>query len=1122
VPKRSSKTARIAATALYRDVLAPKHRSLFLPRYVAAKADESRWATNDRTAAHGVVVEWARLANTNALKHKETALDGDFLERVFGKVLGYRSVSESPQAYHRQKQFHVHGVGTADGALGAFTDADPTSPIAIIELKGADTDLDHDKSNGRTPVQQLWDYLNALPDTPWGIVSNYRTIRLYHRDRTPQAYEEFHFPDLIDPTQFARFWYLFERGGLIKSKIEPARAERLLEETRERQKEAGDGLYDAYSHQRTALIRHLIDEHKLAYDDAIAAAQKLLDRVIFVAFCADRGLLPHHIIDTAIKDRPKFSRVTNPVWSNFRTLFGWIDKGDAEMEIPPFNGGLFAPDPVVDNLNLDDRWTEFFRTVDTYDFRDEVNVEVLGHLFEKSITELEKLRVVGFFGPQAGKPDQPEMPKSALRKRFGIYYTPVDFTELIVNHTVGKLIEQRVDPLQTIDKKLEALRSLMIVDPACGSGAFLIAAYARLDAAYGELVRLLRIDGKEKKAAALEAAYPDYILHDNLYGVDLSTESVEITQLALWVRSARKDKTLADLSKNIVCGNSLVSDPTVHPRAMSWQDMFPEVFTAGGFDCVIGNPPWERMKLQQREFFALGAPDIASALSAATRKKLIAEAEKTRPELFQRFTEAAASAERTLAYIRACDAFPLTARGDVNTYMVFAELARKLVAPTGRVGLLVPSGIATDDTTKHFFSDLMDKQRLVALYDFENRKGVFPDVDGRFKFSVLLMTGEKVKTPQASFVFFAHQVEDLADKHRQIELSAKDLKLVNPNTKTCPIFRSRRDAELTKAIYRRVPVLIDENRKAGGNPWGVRFVRMFDQTNDAEKFVDGATLKEQGYTLDGNRWTKEKKDRYLPLYEAKMVQAYDHRAAGVRIEAGNWMRQGQTDDTSLVEHQNPEFAVQPRFWVNEAEVDGTFEKRPEFFLGFKDITSPTNQRTMIASFIPFAAVTNHFPLLHSTIDARLQSCLLGNLNSYAFDYVTRQKIGGITLNFFIVEQLPTLPPDAYAEKCPWAKKQTLERWISERVLRLTCTSDDMHPLSKAAGFKPGVVKWKEEERAQIRAELDAAYFRLYGIAEDEVEYILGTFQGVIDEDQGHGGLGPTRRRIHEAMAWIKQ
>ncbi len=1114
------KTARVVATGLFRDVVAPKHRTLFLPRFLAAKSTETRWQGPDRDKAHAIIIEWAKLADTHALDHKETALDGDFLEHIFGKALGYKSVSESPQAYQRQKQFHVPGIGTADGALGAFTDTDHKKPVAVVELKGGDTDLDHDKFNGRTPVDQLWDYLRYLPDCPWGIISNYRTIRLYHRDRTPLAYEEFHFHDLIDPANFAKLWYVFERGGLLASKVEPARALALLKETRERQKEAGDDLYEAYSNQRTALIRHLIEEPKLAYDDAIAGAQKLLDRVVFIAFCADRGLLPQNIIETAIKDRPKFSRVTNPIWNNFRTLFGWVDKGERAMDIPPFNGGLFATDKLVDNLNLSDDWTHFFATVDTYDFRDEVNVEVLGHLFEKSITELEKYRVVGLYGPQAANGDQPEMPKSALRKRFGIYYTPPEFTELIVNETVGKLIEQRVDPLPTVDKKLAALRALKIVDPACGSGAFLIAAYHRLKDAYGDLVRLLRIDRDEKAATGLEEAYPDYILHDNLYGVDLSHEAVEITQLALWLQSARKGKTLADLSKNIVEGNSLVTDKTIHPKAMNWGDTFPQVMVRGGFDCVIGNPPWERIKQQKREFFSL-VPEVIAEPHPAKARTLIETFEKSKPDLYKRWTDALAGSEALSSHLRKSGHFELTARGDVNTYMVFAELARKLVAPNGRAGLLVPSGIATDDTTKHFFADLMEKQSLVALFDFENKKGHFQDVHRAFKFSVLLMTGSAVKHPQASFVFFAHDIEDLAEKERQITLSARDLKLVNPNTRTCPIFRTKRDAELTKAIYRRVPVMVDKARKEGGNGWSVRLWTMFHQSGDAEHFKRPDELKDQGCKLQDGDFVESKGKRFVPVYEAKMVQSFDHRAASIETTSTNWLRHGQTDETSLVEHQNPEFRAIPRWWADIEAVKASCEGETRWgFITFKDISSATNQRTMIASAVPFVAMTHHLPIIDTGFDIRRSLCLLANYNAFAYDYVARQKLGGTTFGFYHLEQLPTLPPDVYGDKCPWDKNHTLEEWISERVLRLTCTSNDMLPLAKAADFKPGVVKWKDAERDQIRAELDAAYFRLYGIANDDIEYILGTFQGVRDEDEAHDGVGHTRKLIRDALERI--
>lgn len=1113
--KRSN---REVSPLLLVDSFKRRHLRLFLPRLLDQEACSPCHEGPSLDKARTILKNWADLADRGQLNHKETALDAEFLEKVFGDALGYRSVSESPQEYHREKQYSVPGAGTADGALGFFSTDGRNCPRALIELKGADTDLDHDKSNGRTPVQQCWDYLRECPDCPWGIVSNYVTIRLYHRDRTSRAYEEFTVNDFRDEKRFRHFYHIFERGGLLGNKIHGPRAMALLERTEERQKQVGDELYNDYSHQRIELIHHLVRERHLSEAEGIHIAQKILDRIIFIAFCEDRGLLPDGLISRTYSEIPPFARAVNPRWRNFKDLFNAVDQGDDRLGIPGYNGGLFREDPAVDNLELDDKWTHFFSGISKYDFRDEVNVDVLGHLFEKSITELEKLRTVGLFGSLAAQADGPMMPKSAQRKRFGVYYTPPDFTRLIVDHTVGKLVSERVDQLDDPRERIRTLRQIRVCDPACGSGAFLIAAYDRLEYAYQDAIRMLRTEGRLSEAEQAELDMADWIVGDNLYGVDLSQEAVEITQLALWLRSACKGRKLSDLSANIRCGNSLVRDPAVDPRALDWQAAFPHIFAEdqGGFDAVIGNPPWERMKLQEREFFSLGSPEMASAVSAADRKRLIAALENDNPGLWERYQRAKDNAETMLAHLRTAGEFPLTARGDINTYMLFAELARKLVSPQGRIGLLVPSGIATDDTTKDFFADLIDKQALVALYDFENRKRVFADVDGRFKFSVFLVGGSAVKVEASDFVFFAHGIEDLEDDKRHIGLSARDLKLLNPNTSTCPIFRSRTDAELTKELYRRVPILIDRSRRTGGNPWGIRFLTMFHQTNDAEFFRTAGQLKKDGFKLEGNRWVK-RKQVYLPLYEAKMIQAFDHRAASVRVEQGNWMRQGQAEDTTLVEHQNPEFLTMPRFWVSAGDVAKVAEGRPAF-LAYKDVTSATNQRTMIAAMIPDAGVVNSAPLMLAdpAIPVRLTCCLLANLNSFAYDFVARQKVGGLHLNFFIVEQLPTFPPVHYADRCPWEDKQKLEKWISDRVLKLTCTSNDMLPLAEAAGFRAGVHRWNENERAEIRAELDAAFFILYGLSRDHVEYVLSTFQGVVQEDERQGGSGMTRRLILDA------
>ncbi len=1123
--KKSSKSSRRSNSDqpnLFETSRSRFRRSLILPVPLAEEAENVRLRGEKQDRASAVIEEWIPLQDKRHLREKETALDASFLFEIFGKALGYTTTTQTPQRYHLERNFTVPGVGTADGAIGIFEPGCDPIPIAVIELKGMDTDLDFDRFNGRTPVQQCWDYLNALPDCPWGIVSNFVSIRLYHRNKTPLAYEEFHLHELSRTSRFREFFYLFERDGLLTSNLgQPPRALSLLEKSDAQRLEVGDRLYAVYSQHRLRLIRHLQTVQRKSKDAAIRIAQKLLDRIIFIAFCEQRGLLPDKSLEKAYETLPPFSKVTNPRWRNFIDLFQAIDTGHKSLDLKNgYNGGLFRHDPEVDDLQLEDDWTDFFHDISGYDFRDEVNVEVLGHLFEKSIGELQRIREGGLIREEDSEPDSELRPtamiKSAERKRLGTYYTPPDFTRFLVRQTVSTLIEQRREAIRiteglstsdlVADKAMPALasywrkcwddlRSLKICDPACGSGAFLIQAYDVLEEDYVRVADLLRLH-EGPQAEALLAIIPDLILNENLHGVDLSEQAVEITQLALWIRSARRGRTLSDLSQNIVYGNSLVHDPLVHDKAIDWPRRFPAVFDRAerGFDCVVGNPPWERLKLQEREFFASSAPEIAGAVSAADRRSMILALENADPELFAAYTEAKRLASLMIDYARTSGQYPLTGQGDINTYVLFAELARSIVAQHGRVGLLLPSGISTDNTTKEFFGAITGSKQLISIYDFENKEPIFPDVHRSFKFCTFVFGGEQAEQITADFVFFAHRMEDLNERQRHIALSAKDLALLNPNSHTCPIFRSRRDAELTKALYRRVPILIDDSREEGGNPWGIKYVTMFHQTNDAELFSYPEGLEKLGLRHQGNRWLGKGRT-FLPLYEAKMIRSYDHRAASVVIAEGNWVRQGQTEKTSLVQHQNPEFVAQPRWWVEDKQVDRILNTKQSYCIAYKDVTSSTNERTVIAAFIPRVGIVNSAPLMLTDKDLspRRICCLLSNLNALGLDYVARQKVGGLHLNYFIVNQLPVFPPDHYALRCPWDRRQTLEKWISERVLKLTCTANDMVPLAEAAGFTPTIHKWVPTERAELVAELDAAYFLLYGLTRDEVEFVLSTF-----------------------------
>jgi hypothetical protein len=1150
----------------------PKTDRLILARWLkeaAERTDLDYEGDAEINAAHAILVKWADLEVKGRLdKLKETQLQGDFLSEVFGKALGYRRATEAETLWHLEQHLAI-GSQTPDAVLGFFSQEQAKSPLAVIELKGPGIHLDRDRSNGRTAVDQCWDYLINLPRAcRWGIVSNMVSFRLYERDSTKRAYEHFSLQSLRDVKVFRQFYVLFHRKGLIEPTAgQPPRAEALLKRSLTRQREVSDELYKAYSERRIDLIKHLHQQLGHPVDDAIEYCQRLLDRIIFIAFCEDRDLLPTETIKAAYEKLPGFSPVTNPRWQNFKNLFRFVDSGSPDKRIPAYNGGLFAVSPA-DELDLDDEWTRFFYWVGGFDFADEVNLDVLGHLFERSITELEKLKATGVIGDAEKAEAFARMPQSVKRKQLGIYYTPPELTSRIVDYTVDELIAERfrqlavdrgIDPADA-DRGvvpddepywrgcLEILQNLKIVDPACGSGAFLFQAYNALEHRYFEVIgHLDKLDTPD--AVELVDRVPHFILQDNLYGVDLSREAVEITQLALWIRSATPGQTLATLSQNIVHGNSLVHDATIHPDGFDWKERFPQVFgdcplfsptdddpptdakrekgtvplpadtREPGFDCVIGNPPWERIKLQEREFFSIPAPEIATATNAARRRTLVAKLESLDPALYDRYQQALTSADALLTYCRRSNEYPLTGQGDINLYAVFAELASQLVAPHGRVGLLTPSGIASDKTTKDFFASVAETNRLIRLYDFENRtKKFFPDVDGRFKFCILNFGGEEVTHDAADFSFFIHNVDELEDPSRHILLSGIDIKLLNPNTRTCPIFRTRRDAEITKSIYRRVPVLMDRSRDGDtGNPWNIAFKTMFHQTNDAELFREAVALKKDGCKLKGNRWIKGKQI-YLPLYEAKMLQDFDHRAADVVTDKANWVRQGQTEKTSLVSYANPEHVATPRFWVDIQEVDLPIWGS----LGFKDITSPTNQRTMIAAFGPKAGYTNHFVLLRTELDPRIQTCLLANLNSFAYDYTTRQKIGGVTLNFFIVEQIPTLPPDTYDKPCPWSPRTKLEKWISERVLKLSCTAEDMLPLAEACDFKSGsfkneyegrLNKWDEAERAELMAQLDAAYFLLCGIHRDDAEYILSTFNGIHDRSTLFPNAPSTALRI---------
>jgi methylase of polypeptide subunit release factors len=570
-----------------------------------------------------------------------------------------------------------------------------------------------------------------------------------------------------------------------------------------------------------------------------------------------------------------------------------------------------------------------------------------------------------------------------------------------------------------------------------------------------------------------------------------------------------------------------------------WHLAFPEVFGKGGFDVMLGNPPWERVKLQEKEWFAERSPEIANAPNAAARKKLIAQLQQTEPEIFQAFLDDLRKAEGESHFMRSSSRYPFCGRGDINVYTIFAEGVRTLVNENGRFGCVLPSGIATDDTTKFFFQDLVETKSLVSLFDFEN-KGIFPDVDSRMKFCLLTAgRGTKPTAEQAEFVFFAHSVNDLRDQQKRFSLTAHDIELLNPNTRTCPIFRTRNDAELAKAIYRRVPVLIREVRdgEPEQNPWGIKFNRMFDMANDSHLFRTRAQLEADGWELDGNVFRKGD-EKYLPLYEAKMIHHFDHR----------WATYDGLDtrDFELTEKQNPDCVALGRYWVHRENVAYALKNTAwhrKWIFGWRDITNTTNERTVIFSYMPPVGVGHTCPIFLSSSTPLELVCLQGNLSAIVFDYAARQKIGGTHLTYGYLNQLPVHMQLIYHAAMAWdASTALLSSWLLPRILELTYTANDLQAFAHDCCFNGPPFRWDEERRFLLRCELDAAFFHLYLPAKSDgnwekaknetdaelaalqeafptprhaVNYIMDTFPIVKRKDEAKYGEYRTKRTILE-------
>ena len=578
-------------------------------------------------------------------------------------------------------------------------------------------------------------------------------------------------------------------------------------------------------------------------------------------------------------------------------------------------------------------------------------------------------------------------------------------------------------------------------------------------------------------------------------------------------------------------------------RFFHWCVEFPEVFAANkGFDVMCGNPPWDKIKVEDKKWFeSHGRADIVNAGTASQRKKAIADLPVSDPILYKEYTKALADAEALSRFVRLAGRFDLTATGDIDLYPMFAELCLSFSKEAW--GLVLPTGIAVNDSNKAFFSKLIDENRLVSIYSFENEEKLF-EIHHSFKFCLLTCCNQKDTPHPVSGGFYLRRVDHLLDPRRIYTLQTSDFARLNPNTKTCPVFRTSRDAKLTAKIYRNSTILYNEI--TGDNPWNVKFSRMLDMSNDSYLFRTYAQLTAQGATLNGNTFTTVDGETYVPLYEGKMIWHYNHHY-------GTWPTEGERPNSintpSEDELANPDSCIMPWYWVPLAAVkdrlvkydkDGNivWEWKHKWLFAFRDVTNAMTERTFIIAPIPDAKGVGHTAtLLYAERGCMPGASLYGMMSSLIFDYTTRQKIGGTHASINYVKQFPVLTPDQIPSTMQWqiVKRvaelcyfnHDMDGWASE--LWEEMSEEQRAELPQLGAQQPWV--YNPERRAVLQAELDAIFAHLYGLDTEDLRYILDpedicgkgcineTFRVLKDNETRQYGEYRTKRLVLEA--WNK-
>lgn len=1124
-----------------------------------------------------------------------------------------------------------------------------------------------DEGRRRSAFGLAQEYLNAAEGSVWGIATDGSTLRILRDNAslTRPAWIEADLARIFTEERYADFaalWLLlhetrFGREGqpanecALEAWREAGRKDgtRAREHLRKGVEEALTALGQGFlSHPDNQALRSALQDGSLSTRDYFSQLLRLVYRLIFLLTVEERNLLHpertsdaakalyaggycvRRLCDRSVK-RSAHDRFSD-LWDSAKVVLRGLAAGEPRLGLPAL-AGIFARNqcPALDAARLENRalllalfklaWLREDGALARVNWRD-MGPEELGSVYESLLelvpqANLERRQ----FGFATG-----DETKGNARKTTGSYYTPDSLVQVLLDSALEPVIADTI--AQNPGKAVEALLGLSIVDPACGSGHFLLAAARRLAAHVARLLANGTPSGAEYRHALRQ------VVGKCIYGMDLNPMAVELCKVSLWMEAVEPGLPLTFLNSHIQHGNALLGttpelmakgipdaawDPIegddrkvasalkkrnkqgasgqrsfdtlwtspadtgaqavtkavndleaasdadaaelarkeakwegiltsqeyrqqkfvadawcaafVWPKQMGplsevaptnelwrqlrdgqgrtpeltretvkelaqqyrffhWHLQYPQVFAKGGFEVVLGNPPWERIRFDEAQALIQHTSE-SQGLSKFERTRLVQSLISSDVRVQAALIAARRNEDAQSAFLRASGAYPLAGVGrDINNAAVFTELAMRLIDTKGIIGVCLPSAVFTDSTTKSLSSSLLLSERIVQFVDFENRDAIFEAVHRSYKFALVTIGGVQ-RTGPGEYLFFEHDPRRLSSRVR-VRLKATDIATINPVTKTLPVFRKPRDAQIAAAIYATSLTFAD----AAGE-WGVvTRPGHFHMANDADIL----------------RPAIEHKKLSVVAYEAKMIHQFEHRWA--TFDRGEFKPLAQAD------WQSSDTQIAARFFVPTESLHSRLRSESPWILVVRDVCRNTDERTCIATALPKIGVIGTLMIVEVSLHSS-KACMLGLLNSFAFDYFARQKVTGIHLNPSTFKQLPAPSPHKFNDEywpCPGCLLRT---WVEQRVLELTYTAWDLKPFARDVGFDGPPFRWDAERRFLLRCELDAAFFHLYGLNREDTAYVMDTFPIVRKHDEKAHGEYRTKRvilEIYDALA----